>query len=316
MVPKSLKAKLFVASSVEARPVAELVKKVLESNNYQVQLWSEDFFQPGASTYSAVATRIRDFDGGLFVLSPDDGYLARNGPGWTARPNVVFELGMFAGVLDIGNCLQIRLKVRGELPHLGRHVSHPRAMIEEISDLAGITWIEAEALGTSSNGRTEFALEPKGISKLERAIRTRAERDALALHQLQDAPHLFAIWEDGGERHRCPAEVLVFGDRVRIRLTWEKARRQYDVSLKYEAEDRLTGPWWDSADRGYAGQASFQIRTSPPYLLGHWIGWSGNGGVKSGAFLVVDAEYETAAMADHTRVLRARADRSAPDAAR
>lgn len=307
---KSLKANLFVASSVEARPVAQFVKEVLESSNYQVQLWAEDFFQPGASTYSAVATRIRDFDGGVFVLSPDDGYLARNGPGWTARPNVVFELGMFAGVLDIGNCLQIRLKVKGDLPHWGHPISHPRAMIEEISDLNGITWIEAEALGITSNGRTEFALEPKGKLKLERAIRKRADKDARALHQLQQAPRLLAIWEDGGELHRCPAELLVFGDRVRVRLNWEKARRQYDVSLKYEAEDRLTGPWWDSSDRGYAGQASFQVRSWPPYLLGHWIGWSGNGGVKSGTFLVVDEEFEAQAKADHERVLRCRLDRN------
>ena len=302
---KAHKSKLFVASSIEARPVANQIKEILERSKYQVQLWTEDFFQPGTSTYSSVATHIRDFDGGIFVLSPDDGYLSRNGPGWTPRPNVLFELGMFSGVLGMGNCLQIRLKVKGTLPHLGREITFPRAMIEEVSDLCGITWIEAEAQGTTSGGRTEFRLEEKGIWKIERAIQTRAERDARALHQLQEAPQLMALWKEGREWQPCPAELLVFGDRVRVRLRWTSARREYDVSLKFEGEDRLTGPWWDSSDRGYAGQASFQVRSRPSYLLGHWIGWSGNGGVKSGAFIMVDKESEEEAKQDYKKVRRA-----------
>ncbi|MDP2311708.1 MAG: nucleotide-binding protein [Pseudomonadota bacterium] len=308
-VPSTLRPRLFVASSVEARKVAETVAEVLARHQYEVELWSEEFFQPGASTYSAISTRIRDFDGGVFVLSPDDGYLSRSGPGWTARPNVVFELGMFAGVLDIGNCIQVRLKVAKSLPHLGREVSSPRARIEDISDLAGITWIEAESIGAALGGRTEFILEAKGADKVEATFRARAEQDARALHVLQRAPDLVAIWFDGTECHRCPAHLVVFGDRVRVRLWWEKAQRQYDVSLKFEAEDRLTGTWWDSGDRGYAGQASFQVRNAPQYLLGQWLGWSGNGGVKGGAFLVAEASSEDQAIADHEAVLRCRAER-------
>ena len=181
---KAHKSKLFVASSIEARPVANEIKEILERNKYQAQLWTEDFFQPGTSTYSSVATQIRNFDGGIFVLSPDDGYLSRNGPGWTPRPNVLFELGMFSGVLGMGNCLQIRLKVKGTLPHLGREITSPRAMIEEVSELCGITWIEAEALGTSSGGRTEFKLEDKGPWRSGRSRRTCGSRDSRGLGRL------------------------------------------------------------------------------------------------------------------------------------
>lgn len=301
-----LRPRIFVASSIEARSVADDVGEILD-DWYDVEVWSDGFFQPGSFTYESLAERLRDFDGGIFVLTPDDAYF-KGEWGWTARPNVVFELGVFAGVLGIGNCLQLRCKVKDDKrltpwkgttgPGGGLPPSSKSTKISAISDLEGITYIEIPVSATENDGRTKFSLDADEADRLRETLARRWDADQKLLSPLRASRDLVSIWYDAGVPQVCKAELVVFGERVRIRQLWAATGRTYDVSLRMEAEDRLSGMWWDSGDRGYAGHASFQVRSRPAYLLGKWAGWSSNGGVNSGVFLVVDRQGIEAAEAD------------------
>lgn len=311
-----IKPKLFLASSIEAKEVLTQLKTQLESW-YEIELWTEDFFQPGVSTIDSITSRIWDFDGGVFVLTPDDLLYSRGRVGWTPRANVLFELGLFAGVLGIENCIQLVLKAR-ENPAdcLKRLVvdnctmdqtsvttepdtpSDKKYGIDTITDLAGITWIESICKMNENKGRNFFSLEPNELKLLSEKFERRYEKDEQLLASLRKQADLEVVWEEGGKEHIAPVEICTFGDRIRLRYGWEEGKREYVCSLKFIAPDKLEGRWWDANDRGYSGTAVFQIRHRPPQLLGKWSGCSSNGGVKSGSYSVRAKEHETKARRD------------------
>lgn len=315
------KPRLFLASSIEAREVLTQLETILKPW-YDVELWTADFFQPGVSTIDSITSRIWDFDGGVFVLTPDDLLYSRERVGWTPRANVLFELGLFAGVLGIENCIQVVLKARedpckslkclvdGNLAIGNCNIDQTSSTIEPntpsakkygidtITDLAGITWIESNCEMEERYGRNSFSLNDTQVKSLSQKFQHRYEKDERLLASLRKEADLEVIWEEGGKQHIAPVCISTFGDRVRLRYGWEAGDREYVCSLKFVAPDKLEGRWWDAQDRGYSGTAVFQIRHRPPQLLGQWSGCSSNGGVKSGTYSVRAKENRTKARFD------------------
>ncbi len=318
-----MKPSLFLASSVEARDVLKVLASELD-RWYTTQLWTEDFFQPGVSTIDSIADRIWEFDGGIFVLTPDDLLYSREKMGWTPRANVLFELGLFAGVLGIENCIQIVLKGKenpetalegllAQRAYAGHQSVHQPSTdgktqvnstrkfgINTITDLAGITWIESKCQFARNDGRDRFSLTREQTDSIVRRFKRRNEKDKQVLRSLFDASDLEVVWEeDGGKRHVAPVQVSTFGNRVRLRYGWHATGHEYICSLKFVAPDKLEGRWWDAQDRGYSGSASFQYRHRPPQLAGQWMGWSANGGVKSGRYCIRSKNHAENARRDH-----------------
>src|ERR1700733_10286103 len=103
-----LRPRIFIGSSIEARQAAKQVAETLDW--CECEVWTEGFFRPGGATAATIQGRLLDFEGAMFLLSPDDFLKSRGKVGPAARSNVIFELGMFGGALGLSNCLQFILK--------------------------------------------------------------------------------------------------------------------------------------------------------------------------------------------------------------
>jgi 8-oxo-dGTP pyrophosphatase MutT (NUDIX family) len=90
--------RLFVGSSSESLHVAEAIQSNLEANS-EVRVWNQDLLQTGNSALEDLLKLTNDFDYAVFVWSSDDMLISRGEDYVSPRDNVVFEAGMFYGVL-------------------------------------------------------------------------------------------------------------------------------------------------------------------------------------------------------------------------
>jgi len=93
-----IKPTLFIGSSREGLPVAELVKKYL-SDFADCRIWNEDIFDYGKSYFDTLLELLSFFEYGIMVGTADDYSVSRNVEHMETRDNVLFELGLFLGRL-------------------------------------------------------------------------------------------------------------------------------------------------------------------------------------------------------------------------
>jgi CRP/FNR family transcriptional regulator, cyclic AMP receptor protein len=65
-------------------------------------------FGPGGVAFDSLAQIAGGSDFAAFIISPDDTVISREEEKLAARDNVIFELGLFMGVLDRGRVFLIR----------------------------------------------------------------------------------------------------------------------------------------------------------------------------------------------------------------
>ncbi|MGR3871413.1 TIR domain-containing protein [Streptomyces graminifolii] len=151
---------VFIGSSHEARPIAEALFDRLK-DDATVTIWdSADIFAPTGSELKSLVAATGRFDFAIFIFSDDDLTISGSKTQTSPRDNVVFELGLFMGVLG-----QDRTFVAYA------EDSHPKLP----SDLAGIT-----VLSYPTTGYTEPTAAVTGVaSRIRRRIHelgTRKER--------------------------------------------------------------------------------------------------------------------------------------------
>jgi hypothetical protein len=95
-----MKPKIFVGSSSEGKDIVEALRRDLVSQNCaEVYPWYQSGFTPMNSTLDNIIGFASEYDFGIFVFSPDDLSEIRGREVWTARDNVIFELGLFTSGL-------------------------------------------------------------------------------------------------------------------------------------------------------------------------------------------------------------------------
>jgi hypothetical protein len=105
--------RLFIASSTEAVEVAEAINIKLESE-FRVKLW-DNAFGLSSVAITTLINQARDADYGVFVFHKDDETKIKGEIYSSVRDNVLFELGLFVGVLGIDRCFIVVPK-SGENP--------------------------------------------------------------------------------------------------------------------------------------------------------------------------------------------------------
>ncbi|WP_395601340.1 TIR domain-containing protein [Pseudomonas sp. A1230] len=96
------KPSVFIASSAEALTVAEAVNIKLSFETI-VKQW-DNAFDLSSVTITSLIQRAKETDFGVFVFHKDDETTIRGDKYSSVRDNVLFELGLFIGVLGIEKC--------------------------------------------------------------------------------------------------------------------------------------------------------------------------------------------------------------------
>lgn len=88
----------FIGSSSESQGIAEAILENLEGK-VEITCWYHDFYKPTSSVFDDLLEQIGGFDFGIFIFAPDDVVEIRQHSAGSVRDNVLFELGLFLGIL-------------------------------------------------------------------------------------------------------------------------------------------------------------------------------------------------------------------------
>lgn len=91
---------LFVGSSIEGLPVATALAAAIPKDTASVTLWSEGVFGASHFPIEDLAALLRSADFAALLASADDTVITRGKELNAPRDNIVFELGLFMGVLS------------------------------------------------------------------------------------------------------------------------------------------------------------------------------------------------------------------------
>jgi Prokaryotic STING domain/CAP12/Pycsar effector protein, TIR domain len=91
------KPRIFIGSSSEARPIAELVFNEL-SGFAECKIWYKQF-DLGNSAYEDLVNKLSLYDYGILIGTADDNTTSRGTRRVSPRDNIVFEFGLFSGRL-------------------------------------------------------------------------------------------------------------------------------------------------------------------------------------------------------------------------
>lgn len=93
-----MKPSIFIGSSTEALPIAELVEQEL-SKHFDAKLWKDHLFELGEDTLNSLLIFMQCYDFAVLVVTDDDTAIVRKKKSGTPRDNVIYELGLFTGAL-------------------------------------------------------------------------------------------------------------------------------------------------------------------------------------------------------------------------
>jgi predicted nucleotide-binding protein len=90
--------RVFIGSSTEGLEVAEALQEGLD-RVAECTIWNQGVFAPSATTIESIVDVAVDFDYAILVLTPDDLVIKRGSTAPGPRDNILFELGLFTGIL-------------------------------------------------------------------------------------------------------------------------------------------------------------------------------------------------------------------------
>lgn len=148
---------LFIGSSTEALSIANELQAGFKHDNFDAIIWKDGVFGPGGVAFDSLAQIVGRADFAAFIISPDDTVISREEEKLAPRDNVIFELGLFMGVLDRPRVFLIR---------------EQDADVKIPSDLLGITQV---TYVLKKGGNLTTALGPV-CTELRKAIATQGVR--------------------------------------------------------------------------------------------------------------------------------------------
>jgi hypothetical protein len=92
------KPRAFIGSSKEGRKHAVALQALL-SEKMEVTVWEQGVFDPSSYTMDALIEEAHRSAFAIIIFTPDDEVSIRGQQSFAARDNVIFELGLFVGIL-------------------------------------------------------------------------------------------------------------------------------------------------------------------------------------------------------------------------
>lgn len=265
------KPRIFLGSSGQQAPLLNELMAGL-ALTVDVEPWTTTF-NPGTSTLGRLVDLTREVDFAAFIFAQDDWTTHGEAPGMASpRDNVVFEAGLFGGVIGMRRtfilhadgaklptdllgltCVRYQQEGPAEVDEINRKILHAIEAEGRLARIEGLWWQHSLTLRTES--------EPSAVSLL-RISRDRSgglqvngtawQEDGTvssrygseASRELRDPAGVFYYWR--GERPRHPGAPQLEG-------TGE---------IRLEDADRATGYWITRSN----DDPSLNIRTSGIYL--------------------------------------------------
>jgi predicted nucleotide-binding protein len=130
-----MKPRIFIGSSSEALAVANAIHAELD-RDAECTVWTQQVFGLGANAVDSLTKQAEESDFAIFVFAADDQATIRGHLFAVPRDNVLYELGLFSGILGPERCFFVT--PRGSSIHLP-------------TDLAGITAGDYDANRSDKN---------------------------------------------------------------------------------------------------------------------------------------------------------------------
>jgi hypothetical protein len=225
--------RVFVASSTQGLPEAHAIQECLESFA-DIVVWDQGVFDVSSYPLEALEQAARDFDCGIFVMTPDDLRTSGTKKALVPRDNVVFEIGMFIGSLGRRRSFLV--------------VPSSDPVVKLPTDLDGLT--QARYRRDRTDGNLRAALAP-ACEKIRRAVeKSAARKDAegrnLTPTRLSIEPGVpgVGVREDGSVIHhsgRLPPsytgrflqgaqnEITIIGSSLRSFVGYFESRPEAEV---------------------------------------------------------------------------------------
>lgn len=251
------KSKLFIGSSQKNLRIAKLLAESLEECA-QVRVWDEGIFGLNRGFLETLLTQLEEYDFAVFILASDDMTVSKDETKPSPRDNVLFESGLFMGVLG---------RERVFL------VYDDAVELKIPSDLAGITL-------ASYDGK-RIANEP------EAAIRAAGRKisDAITASRF---PHLVGDWksiyplpvEEG-----CPMvdEVIeIRPGRNGLSFTTKTSSHEdyYTAFGRLTLEKQITGKWKSREElNDMEGVFILTVHPTSNFMYGYFTSPDQTGGV-------------------------------------
>ena len=266
-----LKPRIFLGSSGQQAQLLEALTHGL-ADVADVEPWTTTF-NPGTSTLQRLVDLTQEVDFAAFIFAADDWTSHGEAPGQASpRDNVVFEAGLFGGVIGMKRtfilhangaklptdllgltCVRYAETTPDEIEEINQKLRHAIEAEGRLAKIEGLWWQH------SLTARSEQ--EPSAVSLL------RISRDRLGALQLSGA-----AWQEDGtlsSRYRSEA-VKELRDPAGIFYFWNGERPRHPdapqlegtAEIRLEDVDRATGYWITRSDT----DRELNVRTSGVYL--------------------------------------------------
>jgi hypothetical protein len=266
-----VKPRIFLGSSGQQAKLLDSLTRGLEQVAV-VEPWTA-VFNPGTSTLARLVELTREVDFAAFVFAQDDWTTHGDVAGQASpRDNVVFEAGLFGGVLGMRRTFILHAK-GAKLP----------------TDLLGLTCVRYDGTSPSEikaiNQKLRHAIETEGrLASIEGlwwqhslTVRTEQEPSAVSLLRISRARHgglevsgrawqedgmLSArYWSEAAKETADPSGVFYYWNGERPRNP-DAPRLEGTGEIRLESADRAVGYWTTRTDL----DPTVRARTSGVYL--------------------------------------------------
>ncbi|RAJ03576.1 putative nucleotide-binding protein with TIR-like domain [Paenibacillus pabuli] len=165
---KTLKPRVFIGCSLEAKPIAAAVHENLRFSA-EVTPWYSGVFNPSSYTMDDLETEVRTTDFAIFIFHPDDISKIRGKYYASVRDNTMLEMGLFMGRLG-------RKRIFFILP-------------EDITDIKDATKVEGLRMPTDLLGLNPLVYEIRSDGKWAPAV-------SVACSKIADSIEEQGRWSD------------------------------------------------------------------------------------------------------------------------
>ena len=248
--------RLFIGSSKTNLQVAQALANNL-TDVAEVTVWNENVFGMGYGYLETLVARLEDYDFAAFILAADDVTTSKEQTKPAPRDNVLFESGLFMGVLGRDRVFLVYDKTED---------------IKIPSDLAGVTL-------TTYDGKLINENEDSAVRQAARDITKRIKEVRF--------PHLVGDWKSEYPmtfEEGCPmadeiVSIRTCGDCIYF-STRESSKKDFYTSWGRIVQDTQILGKWKSRDGSNNMRGTFMLTVSPrgDYMFGYFTSPDEGGG--------------------------------------